>query len=160
MAAPRTVVLLGLPRNADFTLVQSLIHGGTIETMRMSPAKPDNDTTTAYITFITPAAFKQYYAKYPNGFELRQQGMKYNVFVDKQERPDAISRIMQGYLECGATRVLKVSGAGDGWGIVALHKLATGQPSTRSVEAITDTYRNSVRSFTHASSRNPNNSLI
>lgn len=144
----RTVVLRGLPATTDFTLVQSLIHGGTIETMRMLPAKTETGTTTAYVTFTTAEAFKQYYEKYPNGFEVRQKGKKFNVLVDKQDHVDVVSSVMQGYLECGATRVLKVSGAEDDWGIMALHKLATGKPSTRQVEAITDTFRNSVSPLT------------
>ncbi|KEF56241.1 uncharacterized protein A1O9_07822 [Exophiala aquamarina CBS 119918] len=138
----RTVLLVGLPGTADLTLVQSLIHGGTIETMRLLPGDTETGTTTAYVTFTSPEAFKQYYSKYPNGFELRHKGKKYNVLVDKQKRVDVMSSAMNAYLECGATRVLKVSGAEDDWGVVALHKIATGKSNTRQIEAITDTYSN------------------
>ncbi|KAK5053997.1 hypothetical protein LTR84_001959 [Exophiala bonariae] len=143
----RTVILTGLPATTDFTLVQSFIHGGVIETMRILPAKTETGITTAYVTFTTQEAFKQYFDKYPNGFEVREKGKKFNILVDKQDHVDVMSSVMQGYLECGATRVLKVSGAEDDWGIVALHKLATGKPGTRQVEAITDTFRNSVRTI-------------
>jgi len=138
---------MGLPGTADFTLVQSLIHGGAIETMRLMPVNAETGTTTACVTFTSPEAFNQYYSKYPNGFEFRHKGKKYNVLVDKQAHVDVMSSAMKAYLECGATRVLKVKGAEDDWGVVALHKMAVGKASGRQLEAITDTYRNSIRTI-------------
>jgi len=135
---------VGLPGTTDFTLVQSLVHGGTIETMRLMPVDAESRTTTAYVTFTTAEAFNQYYERYPNGFDLRHKGKKHNILVDKQERVDVMSSAMAAYLECGATRVLKVRGAEDDWGVVALHKIATGKAHPRQIETITDTYSNSV----------------
>ncbi|KAI1620235.1 hypothetical protein EDD37DRAFT_169570 [Exophiala viscosa] len=102
----RTVILLGLPSTADLTLVHSLVHGGTIEVIRLTPASPESSTVNAHVTFT-------------NG--------------------DAC------YLDCGATRVLKVTGADDDWGIVALNRFAEGKNKTRAIEAVTDTYRNGER---------------
>lgn len=141
----RTVLLVGLPGTADFTLVQSLIHGGTIEAMRLLPVDAETGTRIACVTFTSPEAFNQYYLKYPNGFELRHKGKKYNVLVDSQKRVDVMSSAMNAYLECGATRVLKVSGAEDDWGIVALNEIAKGKAGARQIEFVTDTYSNSVR---------------
>lgn len=52
--------------------------------------------------------------------------------------------MLQGYLACSATRVVKANGADDDWGIVALNKLAEGKTGTRQVEAVHDTYHNAV----------------
>lgn len=152
-AQVRTVILKGLPDTSDFTLVQSLIHGGAIEAMRMIPVNAETGTTSACVTLTSPEAFNKYYSKYPNGFELRYKGKKYNVLVDKQEHVNVMSSAMNAYLECGATRVLKVQGAEDDWGVVALHKMAIGKANGRQLEAITDTYRNSASLLTLLSSK-------
>ncbi|KAI1608555.1 hypothetical protein EDD36DRAFT_103508 [Exophiala viscosa] len=140
----RTVILLGLPSTADLTLVHSLVHGGTIEVIRLTPASPESSTVNAHVTFTNGDACDKYFDKYPNGMDVRQQGKKYPVLVKKSDTVDIISSMMQGYLDCGATRVLKVTGADDDWGIVALNRFAEGKNKTRAIEAVTDTYRNGV----------------
>ncbi|KIV81715.1 hypothetical protein PV11_03878 [Exophiala sideris] len=141
----RTVVLIGLPSTADLTLVHSLVHGGTIEVMRLTPASPESTTINAHITFTSGDACDKYFDKYPNGMDVRHQGKKYPVLVKRSDNVDIISSMMQGYLDCGATRVVKVTGADDDWGIVALNRFAEGKNKTRAVEAVTDTYRNGER---------------
>jgi hypothetical protein len=91
----------------------------------------------AYATFVSADACDAYSDKYPNGFDLRQQGKKWPILVNKKEDVDVVSGMLQGYLECGATRVIKVSNADDDWGIVALNKLAEGNKK-RLVEAVLD----------------------
>ncbi|KIX93263.1 uncharacterized protein Z520_11119 [Fonsecaea multimorphosa CBS 102226] len=144
---PRTVILAGLPRGADFTLVQSLIHGGAIESMGLIASKPEHITIAAHVTFTSADACDRYSQEYVKGIELRYQGKKWSIFVHKQEQVDVISGKLQGYLDCGATRVVKVNNVDDDWGIVALNKLAEGKTGTRQVEAVQDTYRNGIRTI-------------
>ncbi|ETI27193.1 hypothetical protein G647_09876 [Cladophialophora carrionii CBS 160.54] len=143
----RTIILSGLPRSVDLTLVQSLIHGGAVECMKLVTSSPENPSVSAHVTFTCPDACDRYYDKYPNGFDVRHQGKKWPVLVGKRDGVDVVSGMMQGYLECGATRVVKVNNADDDWGIVALHKLAEGKAGTRRVEAIQDTYHNRTRTI-------------
>ena len=140
----RTVVLSGLPRSADYSLVQSLVHGGDLECLRLVPGNPERPTILAHATFISADACDHYYEKYPNGFDIRHQGKKWSILVYKRENVDVISGMLQGYLECGATRVVKANNADDDWGIVALNKLAEGKSGAREVEAVHDTYHNGV----------------
>ncbi|KIW88373.1 uncharacterized protein Z519_10942 [Cladophialophora bantiana CBS 173.52] len=144
---PRTVILSGLPRGADFTLVQSLIHGGAIECMRLSSPNAERVTISAHVTFTSPDACDRYFEEYPNGMEVRYQGKRWSVLVHKKEDVDVISGMLQGYLDCGATRVVKVSGADDDWGILALNRLAEGKTGARQVEAVQDTYHNETRTI-------------
>ncbi|OAP64147.1 hypothetical protein AYL99_00119 [Fonsecaea erecta] len=145
---PRTIILTGLPYGADFTLVQSLIHGGAIECMRLVTPNPARTTISAHVTFTSADACDRYYDKNHKGIDVHHQGRKWSVLVLKKTQVDVISGMMQGYLDCGATRVVKVSGADDDWGIVALNKLAEGKPiATRQVEFVQDTYRNGIRTI-------------
>ncbi|EXJ66604.1 uncharacterized protein A1O5_10275 [Cladophialophora psammophila CBS 110553] len=144
---PRTIILSGLPRGADFTLVQSLIHGGAIECMRLISSNPQRVTISAHVTFTSADACDRYIKEYPNGMEVRYQGKRWSVLVHKKDHVDVISGMLQGYLDCGATRVVKVSGADDDWGIVALNRLAEGKTGARQVEAVQDTYHNETRTI-------------
>ncbi|KAK5275594.1 hypothetical protein LTR40_012793, partial [Exophiala xenobiotica] len=143
----RKVILTGLPATADLTLVQTLIHGGIVESMRLSPAGPESTTANAYVVFTSADACDKYYDRYPNGFDVRFQGKKYAVLVNKGEDVDVISGMMQGYIDCGATRVIKVSQVDEEWGIVALNKLAEGKNKVRQVETVLDAYRNGERTI-------------
>jgi hypothetical protein len=112
--------------------------------MRLVPGNPDKPTVSAYITFTSADSCDHYYDKYPNGFDVRQQGKKWPVIVNKKDGVDVVSGMLQGYLDCGATRVVKVSNADDDWGVVALNKLAKGKNSAWQVEAVQDTYHGGV----------------
>lgn len=140
----RTVILHGLPRSADLTLVQSLIHGGSIEEMRLFAVTSESSTIKASVTFTSGDACEKYFHAYPNGIGIRHRGKKYDVLVEKGESIDLVSSMMQGYLDCAASRVVKMTGADDDWGIVALNKLAEGKNHVRQVEAVTDRYHNGV----------------
>ena len=108
--------------------------------MNLGPSNSDKPTISAYITFISADACDRYYDKYPNGFDVRHQGKKWPVFVTRREGVDVVSGLLGGYLECGATRVVKANNADDDWGIVALKKLAEGTKQSRRVEAVHDAY--------------------
>ncbi|EXJ83421.1 hypothetical protein A1O1_07044 [Capronia coronata CBS 617.96] len=143
----RTVILAGLPGTADYTSVQSLIHGGAIEDMKITPAKVANGKAIAFVTFTAADACDEYCAKYPNGIGVRYKGKRCTVFVAKRRDVDVMSGMMRGYLDCGASRVVKATGADDDWGIIALNKLAQGKNKTRQVEAVTDSLRTGVRTI-------------
>ncbi|KAJ9605785.1 hypothetical protein H2200_009634 [Cladophialophora chaetospira] len=144
----RTVVLSGLPRGADYSLVSSVVHGGALVCMKLVPGNPEKPTVSAYITFVSADACDRYYDKYPNGFDVRHQGKRWPILVHKRDNVDVISGTLQGHLDCGATRVIKANNADDDWGIVALNKLAEGKTRARQVEAVHDTYHNGTRTIT------------
>ena len=142
----RTIVLSNLPAATNATLITSLIHGGAIETLKVT--KPsDTAPASARVTFTTGDAADAYYAKYPNGVDFRFQGKKYTAFVDKGQNVDVVSGVMRGYLESGASRVVRAAGADDDWGMRALKKLA--EAKGRTVEAIVDTSREEVSHTFH-----------
>ncbi|KAK6387032.1 hypothetical protein LTS17_000297 [Exophiala oligosperma] len=147
-ARVRKIILTGLPPKTDLTVVQSLIHGGAVEHMGLSPPSPETRTLTAHVTFVSADACDRFFDKYPNGIDLRHQSKQCPITVEKGTTADVLSGMMQGYLECGATRVLQVSLVDDDWGIVALHKLAEGKQKVRQVEAVVDMYHNENRTVT------------
>jgi hypothetical protein len=57
---------------------------------------------------------------------------------------DVISGMLQGYVDCGASRCVRAVGADEDWGMGALKKLAEGKNRKGKVENITDVYRNGV----------------
>ena len=71
----RAVVLTSLPAATDATLVTSLIHGGAIETLKVTRST-ETAPTLARVTFTTGDAADAYYSKYPNGVDFRFQGKK------------------------------------------------------------------------------------
>ena len=137
----RTVVLTNLPAATDATLVTSLIHGGAIETLKVTKST-ETAPTSATVTFTTGDAADAYYSKYPNGVDFRFQGKKYTAFVEKGQDVDVVSGVMRGYLESGASRVVRATGADDDWGMRALRKLA--EEKNRKVESINDNSREEV----------------
>jgi hypothetical protein len=137
----RTVVLSNLPAATDASLIASLIHGGAIETLKVVRSA-EGAPVTARVTFATGDAADDYYATYPNGIDFRFLGKKYTAFVDKGKDVDVISGVMRGYLESGASRVVRVLGADEDWGMQALKK--TAEEKGRQVEAIVDTSHGEV----------------
>ena len=116
--------------------------------MKIIIGRTEKLTVSAFVTFTSADACDKYFQKYPNGFDVRAQGKKWPVLVNKKEDVDVISGMLQGYLDCGASRVVKASNADEDWGIVALSKLAKGKDNnTREVEAVFDAYHNEVSSF-------------
>lgn len=124
--------------------MQSRIHGGAVEYMRLAPSDPKKATTSAFVTFISADSCDRYYDMYPNGFELRYGGKRWPIFVSQRDQVDVVSGMLRGYLDCGATRVVRVTNADDDWGLVALNKFAEGKNRARQVEAIQDTFSNGV----------------
>ena len=135
----RQVILTNLPTNADNALVASLVHGGAIEIYRLTKFA---NGSTAHVLFTTGDAADAYYDKYPNGVKFHSQGRKYVAFVDKVAQVDVMSGIMRGYLESGASRVVRAIGVDEDWSMLALRTLA--EKKGRKLEAIHDTCRDEV----------------
>ena len=89
----------------------SVIHGGAIEIYRLTKSAYGS---TANVLFTTGEAADAYYDKYPNGVEFRFQGRKHIAFVTKGSQVDVMSGIMRGYLESGASRVVRAIGVEQG----------------------------------------------
>ena len=100
---------------------------------------------TAYVTFTSGDACDKFYAKYPNGIAFKYEGKSYTVFVDKSNDVDVISGVLQGHLDCGATRCVRIAGVDEDWGMKALSRVAEGPKGRRKVENILDSFRYGVR---------------
>ena len=139
-ARPRKIILYNLPTDSDLTLVQSLIHGGAIETFSLTPTK-----TSAYVTFVSADACDAYFNAHPNGIAFKNPKTRRNhvVYVDRGQDVDVVSSVLQAYRDCQASRVVRATGADEDWGMGALYKLA--EAKNRKVENIIDTYRDKVR---------------
>ena len=141
-ACIRKVKIGDLPRDTDLTLVQALISGGTVDEYTLRPSG-----TTAYVTFTTGDACNNYCNKYPNGITFNYKGRRCEAFVSKTSEVNVISGKLQGYLDCDATRCVRVVGADHDWSMAALKRLAEGKRRTRQVEAITATIRDEVKTI-------------
>lgn len=117
----------------------SLVHGGAIEIYRLTKFA---SSSTAHVLFTTGDAADAYYDNYPNGVKFHFQGRKYVAFVDKGAQVDVMSGIMRGYLESGASRVVRAIGVDENWSMLALRTLA--EKKGRKLEAIHDTCRDEV----------------
>ena len=98
----------------------------------------------AYVRFTSGDACDAYCAKYPNGLTFKFRGRAHTVFVDKCKEVDVVSGMLQGYIDCGASRCVRAIGADENWGMGALKKLAEGKSRKGKVENITDVDRNGV----------------
>jgi hypothetical protein len=138
-ARVRKIILSNLPAESDLTLVQSLVYGGAIEIFQLSPTK-----TSAYVIFVQADACDAFYNAHPNGLVFKNPKTRRNhvVYVDKGQEVDVVSGVMQAYLDCQASRVVRATGADEDWGMRALYKLA--ESKNRKVETIVDTYRDKV----------------
>lgn len=138
-ARVRKIILSNLPPDSDLTLVQSLVYGGAIEVFNLSASK-----TSAFITFVDADACDAFFNAHPNGVSFRNPKTRRNqvVYVEKGQEVDVLSSILQAYLDCQASRVVRATGADEDWGMRALYKLA--EAKNRKVETIVDTYRDQV----------------
>ena len=138
-ARVRKIILSNLPADSDLTLVQSLVHGGAIESFNLTPNK-----TSAYVIFVNPDACDAFFNRYPNGivFKNPRTRRSHVVYVGKGQDVDVMSSVLQAYLDCQASRVVRATGADEDWGMRALYKLA--ESKNRRVETIVDTYRDKV----------------
>lgn len=135
------MIITGLPGAIDNTFIASLVHGGALESYRLVK-NATSAVTTAVVTFASGAAAKAFYDRYPNGLEIKFQGKKTVAMVEIGDSVDVVSGLMRGYLESGATRVVRAQGADEDWVMRALRKIA--EDKGRKVEAIVDTFKDEV----------------
>lgn len=139
-ANSRTIILKDLPIESDFNWVQSLIYGGAIESMEVH-----GDKREALVKFINPAECENYATLCSNGIKIRQNGKQHVVRVERSPEADNRDGVTQAYVDCGATRVVKVDGAKETMTMTALYEFAEGSSPSRAVEAIVDSYRRGSR---------------
>ncbi|KAE8376090.1 cryptococcal mannosyltransferase 1-domain-containing protein [Aspergillus bertholletiae] len=131
-ARVRRVIIRGLPSTWKTpSRVLSLIHGGTIESIYMTP------TSTAQVLFCEHEACKAFYDKYPNGIDLDKE-RKVTVFVEMGREVDVVSSQLSFSLSTGATRVVRAVGVDLDVTMGQLSGLATS--NHRKVEKILDSY--------------------
>ncbi|KPI34949.1 uncharacterized protein AB675_3855 [Cyphellophora attinorum] len=151
-AEKRRVIISGLPGLIDDCALAGLIHEGPLETYRVNkPSEGSAALVSAIVTFTTGDSAQAFYNKYPNGLIVRMSGKKYVATVQMGENVDVISDkfpqpgVMKRYLEVGATRVVRATGADEDWTPRALRKMAEGRG--RKLEAIADLYQNDARTI-------------
>ncbi|KAE8166360.1 hypothetical protein BDV40DRAFT_296493 [Aspergillus tamarii] len=131
-ARVRRVLIRGLPSAWKTPArVLSLIHGGTIESISVTPSG------TAQILFCDPEACKAFYDKYPNGIDLDKE-RKVTVFVEVGGEVDVVSSQLSFSLSTGATRAVRAVGVDLNITMRQLSDLAAG--NHRKVEKILDSY--------------------
>jgi hypothetical protein len=145
----RKIILSNLPPGSDLTLIQSLVYGGALESFDLS--KPHQ--TSAWVIFVNADACDAFFNAHQRQgivFKNPKTCRDHVVHVAKADLVDVVSSVMQAYLDCHASRVVRASGADEDWGMRALHKLA--EAKNRKVEKIVDTYRDKVSFHTHTPS--------
>ena len=128
----RTVTIRGLPSTwATPTKVLSLVHGGLIEHVHVSPVG------TAQVRFCDADACQAFYDKYPNGIDL-DKSRKVTVFVEFGKEVDVVSSQLSFNLSVGATRVVRAVGVDPDVTMNQMIRLATSQ--NRKIEKIIDSW--------------------
>lgn len=127
----RTVVLTNLPYECDFTMVQSLVSGGVIESMKL-----DRDQRKAHVTFTKTHDCQKYLEACQNGIRFKHSRDAQIVKVTPSIDPETTDVVTQAYIRCGATRVVQADGADTDLTMAGLYKLAEGLPRCREVECI------------------------
>jgi hypothetical protein len=100
--------------------------------------------TSAWVLFVSADACDAFFTAHPNGvvFKNPKTCRNHVVYIDKGGEVDVVSSVLQAYLDCQASRVVRAVGVDEDWGMRALYKLA--EAKNRKVEKIVDTYREKV----------------
>lgn len=133
----RKIIFHGLPKETDYTLVQSLIHAGAIEKLDIINAQ--SSTTEAEVFFVSPGHCQSYYEQHKDGIEFHYHGKEYRIEIERGQHPDELPDFISGAIACGATRVLHLSNVGYGFDLNIVIERAKDR-----VEIIIDTYRGGV----------------
>ncbi|GFF86290.1 hypothetical protein IFM53868_04762 [Aspergillus udagawae] len=130
-AQVRRIIIKGLPSAwSSPAKVLSLIHGGMVESIHISPAG-----NQAHVLFCDHEACKAFYDKYPNGIDIDKEKRK-TVFVEMGKEVDVISTQLSFNLSIGSTRVVRAVGVSMNINMGELLKLAGA--NNRKVEKIVD----------------------
>ncbi|RMD39473.1 hypothetical protein DV735_g5655, partial [Chaetothyriales sp. CBS 134920] len=139
----RKIIISGLPSNADHTLVAGLVHGGTLESFEL--ISTTGTTKQAMVLFTSAKCAQKYCSAYLNGVQYMYGGKKGVAWLQLAKECDPRSAVLQGHLEAGACRVVRVRGADEDWSMRAICGLAEG--SNRKIESICDYWRSEVRTI-------------
>lgn len=133
----RTVVLRNLPESADYTVVQSLIYGGQIQTMVLNRQK-----RAAYVTFTSAADCKGFIDSCSdNQVIFKLQRKTYTADIQLSKKTDPYDARLQTMLDCGATRVVVAENVLDEMPMRELEQRARGPSFVREIEVIYASYR-------------------
>ncbi|PLB50443.1 hypothetical protein P170DRAFT_144217 [Aspergillus steynii IBT 23096] len=131
-ARVRTIILKELPSTwATPAKVLSLIHGGLVESIFVSPMG------TAHVRFCDADACQAFYDKYPNGIDL-DKSRKATAFVEMGKDVNVVSSQLSFNLSVGATRVVRAVGVDLDVTMTKMIDLATAH--NRKIEKIVDSY--------------------
>ena len=136
---PRTVILSNIPGghpSVNFTTIQSLVFGGSLECIRYKP----NIDSRAHVTFTSGAAAKSYYDNTANGVVYNQPSLnlRFTAMVDLSRDNEPVSSRLAGQLAVGATRVIVIKNCPTDYTLMALKNIA--QNKGRIVETIFDVH--------------------
>lgn len=133
----RTIVIRNLPEAADYTIVQSLVYGGQIESMHL-----DRQKRAAQITFTSASDCDRYTKAIPDGsITFKLQKKNHTASVELSKKPDQYDSRLQAFVDCGASRVIKAENILEDMSMRELEEKARGPSSIREVEAIYASYR-------------------
>ena len=138
----RTVVFENLPDHADHTTVQSLVYGAVIERIELLSGK-----NTAKVKLTNVENCQRYIDSCRAGIKVKGNRGQQTVLVDKSAKPDTVDDRLQAYLDCGATRVVKIEDADEEMTMKALYRFAEGPSKIREVESIVDSCRGGIRNI-------------
>lgn len=138
----RTVVLRNLPGDSDYTFVQSLVYGAAIESMKLYP-----ETHTATVTLTDVEDCRRYIDSCSSGIKVKINRVQHTVLAEKSPELDTSDNRRQAYLDCGATRVVKVEDTDEDMTTKALYRFAEGPSQSREVESIIDSCRRGIRNI-------------
>lgn len=138
----RTAVLKNLPDDSDYTFVQCLVYGAAIESMKLYPG-----TGTARVMLTDVEGCQRYIDSCSTGIKIKVNRVQHVVLVERSPEPDTIDDRLQAYLDCGATRVVKVEDADEDMTTKGLYRFAQGPTQSREVESIMDSCRRGIRNI-------------
>lgn len=136
----RTLVLKNLPRNSDYTLIQSLIHDAMILKMGM-----DEEEQRAYVKLASHHVCRQLVESCGGSKDIRHKGKAYTIQLEVSSKSDEQDDVLDAYLRCGATRSVKVEDIDMDVSMQELLRLGQGADRSRVTETIKDSLRGGVR---------------
>lgn len=138
----RTIVLKNLPNDSDYTLMQSLVYGVAITSMKLNQEK-----NTARVKVTSAEGCQKYVDSCSGSIMVQHNRAIQTVVVQVSEESETFEEKLQAYLDCGATRVVKVEDADERITIKALYRFAEGAPTSREVESVVDSCRRGIRNI-------------
>lgn len=136
----RTLILNNLPENSDYSLVQSLIEGAMVLSMKLN-----REERCARVKLVSSEDCQRLIESCDDGKEVKHKGKLHTIFIERSLETDERDDVLDAYLDCGATRAVAVEGIDLDLTMRALFQLASGSSSSREVEGINDSFNAGVR---------------